>query len=103
MYSTDLYKKIIEIFATKEIDYKGICVRLAQNDPDLFLEYADPLATLEEWQQEALEDMKAGRRIQAIRICRNETGWGLKESKEAVDKFMEEHDLKAKNDCWPNS
>jgi hypothetical protein len=37
---------------------------------------------------EAISALKDGRKIEAIKITRSETGMGLKESKEAVERYV---------------
>jgi hypothetical protein len=37
---------------------------------------------------EAISALKNGRKIEAIKITRSETGMGLKESKEAVERYV---------------
>lgn len=40
---------------------------------------------------EALDALRAGQLIDAIKITREKTGLGLKESKELVEKYLKEH------------
>lgn len=40
---------------------------------------------------EALEALRSGQLIDAIKITREKTGLGLKESKELVEKYLKEH------------
>ena len=41
--------------------------------------------------KEVIEVMKSGRKIEAIKLLRNETGLGLKEAKESVEAYLENH------------
>jgi len=40
---------------------------------------------------EVTEALRRGNRIQAVRLLRESSGEGLKESKDAVEKFLREH------------
>ncbi|MEN4982157.1 ribosomal protein L7/L12 [Acinetobacter modestus] len=44
-----------------------------------------------EMPHEALEALRSGQLIDAIKITREKTGLGLKESKELVEKYLKEH------------
>ncbi|MBX7168635.1 MAG: ribosomal protein L7/L12 [Pirellulales bacterium] len=50
-------------------------------------------ADLPAWQATALTMFEQGRVIDAIKACRAETGLGLKEAKEAVERLAAEHGL----------
>ena len=39
------------------------------------------------WQERCYNILKTGRKIEAIKVCRQLTGMGLKEAKEAVEKL----------------
>ncbi len=47
---------------------------------------AAPVAT-QRWELEARALKQAGKTIEAIKVVRKATGWGLKESKDFVDRF----------------
>jgi ribosomal protein L7/L12 len=40
---------------------------------------------------EVIQALKNGRKIEAIKLLRNETGLGLKEAKELVENYIDEH------------
>ena len=44
----------------------------------------------DKWKSEAVVLIKEGRKISAIKLCRAETGLGLKEAKDAIDQLESE-------------
>ncbi len=60
--------------------------------------HLDPRATrmktpLENWKSEVVELMRAGNKIQAIRVYREVHGCGLKDAKEAVEEIAAQHGI----------
>lgn len=53
----------------------------------------------EDWKGEVLAQLTHRRKIAAIKIYREHTGLGLKESKEAVEKMAAEHGIKPATGC----
>lgn len=54
-------------------------------------------ATGEEVHEQIVELLREGRKIQAIKVCRENTGMGLKESKELVEALAVKHGLETKS------
>ena len=79
----DYYKKAIELLG-KELDYKAICFAIASSHPAVFVKHAagDDKVALEYACKALVED---GKKFDAIKMWRAETGAGLKEAKEAVE------------------
>ncbi|MCA0297322.1 MAG: ribosomal protein L7/L12 [Actinobacteria bacterium] len=48
---------------------------------------ATPPATPARWEVEARVLKQAGKHIEAIKLVREQTGWGLREAKDAVDRL----------------
>lgn len=91
MEKVSCYPQVIRIILNKNYDPHAIILKLACDHPDIFLECHEGVTTagLEEWQKIALPHIKAKNLITAIKEVRAFTGWGLIESKNAVEKFRD--------------
>lgn len=67
-----------------EADKTEVLLALCARDPELLLDVVRE-ATMEPWKQECKNFLLAGKKIEAIKLCRAQTGWGLKESKDWVE------------------
>ncbi len=47
----------------------------------------------DELESRLLEILRAGRKIEAVKLCRQETGLGLKEAKDAVEELARKHEV----------
>jgi ribosomal protein L7/L12 len=54
-------------------------------------EQAPPAGSLTPWQERVLELMRQGQKIEAIKVHREATGAGLKDSKDAVEALAVQH------------
>ena len=81
------YKKAIDILTGPEtIDYRKVCVELAKTDPAAFVRLVrGNTKAIVEWHNTLLRHIKENRPIDAIKLVREKTGFGLKESKDIVD------------------
>ena len=77
------YSKVIELLANHNLDLRAIALQVAKDSPSAFVAAAKKTAP--EWRVQAKALLDAGEFIGAIKFCREQTGWGLKESKDAVD------------------
>jgi hypothetical protein len=80
----DLYKRVIEILMNEEIDYKRVVVELAKCEPEVFLRVVDRAPV--PWMEKAVEDIKNGMLIEAIKDARNQADLPLKEAKDLMEK-----------------
>lgn len=80
----DLYKRVIEILMNEEIDYKRVVVELAKREPEVFLRVVDCAPV--PWMEKAVESIKNGMLIEAIKDARNEADLPLKEAKDLIEK-----------------
>ena len=70
--------------------FKGrICVEIAKTHPELVVA-AHNNVLRPRWMDEIDELLRAEKKINAIKLWRAETGLGLKEAKEAVERHAEE-------------
>ncbi len=68
------------------IDYKAIALALFNDDPDTFLKYSKIEKSGPLWMHEVIHQLKHDQIIEAIKTIRANTGWGLKESKDVLDR-----------------
>jgi hypothetical protein len=72
---------------------KGICILISDIDPKDFIHGIDKVNTLGMCSgpftniHAIAEQIRIGRKIGAIKEIRAQTGWGLREAKEYIDKF----------------
>ena len=81
------YDKAIEIITDDGCDYKAIVVKLAQKHPSLLVKLAKS-SGVNAWAIDAKSLYQSGKKIAAIKYCRQETGWDLKKAKEAVEDLL---------------
>ncbi len=74
------YIKVIGIMS-EEQDWKSIVLHIAQRRPSLVINAVENHS----WQAGARELMAEGKKIEAIKYCRNLSAMGLVEAKEAVE------------------
>jgi ribosomal protein L7/L12 len=92
------YAEVIEILTTPDIDFRAIAIEFGKRHPKMFMDAAK-LAQVgqtkgrDSWEWKVIPALKADRKIEAIKICRNETGMSLKEAKDAVEAFMKRIEL----------
>ena len=80
----DYYKQAIEIVAN-EPDWKKLCVTIAQNNPKVFCAAADSIDPYQALKNQVMAEFVSQGKVPAIKMYRNETGEGLRESKEYVE------------------
>jgi hypothetical protein len=94
----DPYPRVVEILMSDNpINFKGMCTLLASKHPDMFIKMWEatphqppavkPTQQLQQYggSTTVLGLCKSGEKVQAIKLLRNITGLGLKESKDVVD------------------
>lgn len=47
----------------------------------------------EDWHSQVMDELRAGRKIEAIKICRHATGLSLREAKQLVERIQAAHKL----------
>lgn len=80
---TEAYQKIIDLLAQPDVDYRNLLIEVAKNNPEEVLRAAR--GAREVWWDEIDRLLRDNKKINAIKQYRNETGYGLIESKEAVE------------------
>lgn len=92
----DDYKKVIDLLVKKELEWKKICINLAKEYPDIFLQCAENTKQIvKTWQEQTIEYAKQypNNKIQCIKFCREHSGLGLAEAKEFVDNNCVEYKI----------
>lgn len=84
------YAKAIDILMGREVDFKSMCIELAKQNPELFCTLAAGAAPSKDnaWHREAVQFMRNGNMVSAIKLCREKTGFGLKEAKDIIDAVL---------------
>ncbi len=77
------YKEAIEIIESDQ-DWRGICIQLAKNNPSLLCKYANGKNAM------FITEAKLFGKVAAIKLIRNRTGMGLKESKELIESMTDD-------------
>lgn len=86
--NTQYFQKAIDVLMNENIDYKKVCIALAQTNPKLFIKLVDDpnvFKPVEEWHREVKRHMIGVRKVEAIKLIREKTGFGLKEAKDISD------------------
>jgi len=78
------YAKAIDILVGSTVDYKAICIELAKQNPELFCNLAAPSRS-NSWQKEVVDLVRSNQTVSATMLCREKTGFGLKEAKDIID------------------
>lgn len=83
------YAKAIDLLMSDEVDFRQLAIDLAKVNPELFCQLAagDDLKICE-WHREVWNLGTAGDDVGAIKVIRQHTGMGLKESKDLYDHFI---------------
>lgn len=86
----EAYGRVIDLVANDAIDFRAIGLSLAKARPDVFLALhdlaANPTNDKRVEMDNAIRKLYAsGSKVEAIKFCRQETGWGLKEAKDYCD------------------
>jgi len=74
------YAQAIEILSTDQ-NWKQVVIEIAKKHPKIVVDSA----TSNSWKVEGKKIRDELSKIEAIKYCRNATGFGLKEAKEAVE------------------
>lgn len=86
--NSQYYKKAINILMDGDVDFKKLGVTLAQMNPKLFVQLVDNpnvFRPIEQWHRDVKHLMCDSKKIEAIKLMREKTGFGLKEAKDISD------------------
>lgn len=90
----EAYGRVIDLITEGELDFRAIGLALAKANPAAFLAVHDHVSgatntTFSRLGNEIVALMASGRRVDAIKMHRANTGVGLKESKDFVEELYE--------------
>lgn len=80
------YSRAIEILTKHDNLAKDILIEIAKSNPSAIIKGYNSL-NHPNWQDEVLPILRSGQKINAIKRCRELTGMGLKEAKQAVEEL----------------
>jgi ribosomal protein L7/L12 len=95
------YKKAMEIIADGDIDYRVVCMRLAAENPKLFVKYAKKRTEKDVMDEEISSMLLSGKRgviVDAVKLVREKLGIGLKEASDYVKALQQEIQYGAKEE-----
>jgi len=81
------YSEALDIIACDTTDWKKLVVSIAKVHPKTLV-IANTEVSGESWVDRCRKLMVAGEKIAAIKLCRTESGRGLKEAKEYVENMV---------------
>lgn len=83
------YAKAIDLLTADNVDYKAVAIALAKQNPELFCSLAAGAGACAfpatGWHREVVEHIRSNHKVSAIKLCREKTGFGLKEAKDIID------------------
>lgn len=87
MQAVNSYIEAIELLINSDVDYKKVCVALAKQYPDIFVNLAKPVPVAS-WAMAVVEHLENSRYVNAIKQVRETNGNSLKEAKDIVDNLL---------------
>ena len=88
---TLFYKQALKILQAGTYDQKAVCLKLAQERPEVFCSYVE--RDLDPFTAEIVRLGKGGLKIQAIKDYRAKYSTGLYDSKVAVEKIWKDNGI----------
>lgn len=90
--NTAAYSRAIDLLLSDQVDYKQVVVELAKKHPTIFVRLVDGSSpvTRPRWHRRVNSLIQSVRKIDAIRLIREETGLGLREAKDIADNVQHE-------------
>jgi len=88
------YKEVIEIISKGDLDWKKICIELAKERPDIFIQYVSkPEKLKKEWEDlvKEISRKNPGNKILCIKKCREYSGFDLANAKNWVEENCDEY------------
>jgi hypothetical protein len=97
----EAYKKAIEIIYRKDYNAEAVCLKLAQERPDVFCLCIQETLKTTTYKEEIIAIIKAGRGlIPAIKFYREKTQTGLKEAKDYCEKVLRDAGINWQSDTF---
>lgn len=99
------YTKAIDLLMSGKLDFRSIAINLAKSNPELFVQIARDGIHSEEWHCDVIDLIKQDKNVEAIKLTRTHTGYGLKDSKDVIDVLrgkMYNAGMLGVLPCWTN-
>jgi ribosomal protein L7/L12 len=78
------YSQAIQVLADSNTDFRAIAYEIAKANPKALAQAAERIKGVD-WASQCIPLMRAGQKIEAIKLCRSLTGMSLIEAKNAVE------------------
>lgn len=85
---SNYYAQAIQVLSDSKTDFRALAYEVAKANPKAIANAAQRLEIGFGWQRECASLMASDLKIQAIKRCRQLTGMGLKDAKEAVEALV---------------
>lgn len=90
MNANTYYRQAIDIIVANQLNYEDLGVALAKENPALFVKLVAQqkdvdVPGVEQWQRDVYSHIIGGNMVNAIKLTREKTGFGLKEAKDVCD------------------
>ena len=85
---SNYYAQALQVLADTKTDFRALAYEMAKANPKAVAKAAERLDIGFGWQKECASLMAENLKIQAIKRCRELTGMGLKEAKDAVEALV---------------
>ena len=85
---SNYYAQAIQALADSKTDFRALAYEVAKANPKAIAKAAERLEVGFGWQRECASLMASDLKIRAIKRCRELTGMGLKEAKDAVEALV---------------
>mgnify|MGYP000211005712 FL=1 len=85
---SNYYKQAIQVLVDSKTDFRALAYEVAKANPKAVAKAAERLEIGFGWQKECASLVASNLKIQAIKRCRELTGMGLKEAKDAVEALV---------------
>jgi ribosomal protein L7/L12 len=82
------YAQAIQVLADSKTDFRALAYEIAKSNPKAVASAAARLSVGFGWQGPCLKLMQANQKVEAIKLCRNMTGMGIMEAKDAVEALI---------------
>lgn len=81
----NFYAAAIAELELREHSDRDVLIEITKKNPKAYIDAVGRLRCRTDWRRKCTELMRAGKLVEAVKHCRANTGWGLKEAKDAVE------------------
>lgn len=84
----NVYKDVITIISNNDINWKALVIKIAQDNPSILCKAYEAVYKIDSLHLAILNELKQNKKIAAIKLYKEHTGKGLRESKEYIDSLV---------------